>query len=890
LTLDTLVPPEVSTPISFGPGNAPRDLAVVLARDAHDPASVLHLRSLVYDLSGRLRRGEPLPPEYDALAWAQPAAGVPARRRVCVVGGGPAGLTAAWELERLGHEVTVFEREPGVGGMAASVTIDGRPYDLGAHLCTGSYETIADLARTLGVDTEPTTGYFLYEARLGRVVPQDHSIFGPDAYDRYQRCRQLFPAIDRPGLAHSPAALGAPVRQWLCENGLDALAASMGPNYTAAGYGYLDDPDVSALYLLKFSEMIGALSPRRRLARSWTFTIRGGFQTLWQRLAQRLRDVRCGVPVDSIERTGREVVVKSGSRSWTFDDLVVAVPPRHALAILDADAEERELFAATRTFEYVTTVCRTEGLPKSGLYLLKENSSDRNRIGHSLAFHHRHAESDVYLFYAYGNDRTDAELDAALAEDVVALGGALKGVELRRRFQYMPHPDPEAIRAGFFTRLEGRQGKRRTYYAGSLLGFELTECVAAHARVLVQGHFGGGPDSPPEPTPAVSSHEPVDVASVERWLARELAAELDLKEPLPPAAALADYRIDSVTAAAILGGLSQWLGRTVPPYMVFDQPTIAAIARAVVGARPVAPAPAAGPPARPRPVRPARLLPLNDAELPPPVFLVGGLMGSALYLRELARNFPPHQPVLAFQAAGLDGAEEPFDTVAAAAEAYLAAARGKHAVGPYRVVGHSFGGLVAYEMACRLHERGEDVELTLLDTLLFPEGEPPQLPDEDTALGELLMAIRVHKRPDELPDMGAIARLSPASLREQVTAELAGSRPFAGGVVLGRWLRVYDAHSSAMRAFRPRSAPGLNWTLVKARAGYPRALMHPARTRYACYDLPRLGWERVDGSPGVATVPGNHFTMVVGGNALATARAILRHRDEPEVVSAAGCG
>ncbi len=38
-------------------------------------------------------------------------------KRVAVVGSGPAGLAAAQQLRRAGHEVTVFERSPRVGGL-----------------------------------------------------------------------------------------------------------------------------------------------------------------------------------------------------------------------------------------------------------------------------------------------------------------------------------------------------------------------------------------------------------------------------------------------------------------------------------------------------------------------------------------------------------------------------------------------------------------------------------------------------------------------------------------------------------------------------------------------------------------------------------------------------
>ncbi len=40
-------------------------------------------------------------------------------KHVAVIGSGPAGLTAAWELTKMGHEVTIFESLPVAGGMLA---------------------------------------------------------------------------------------------------------------------------------------------------------------------------------------------------------------------------------------------------------------------------------------------------------------------------------------------------------------------------------------------------------------------------------------------------------------------------------------------------------------------------------------------------------------------------------------------------------------------------------------------------------------------------------------------------------------------------------------------------------------------------------------------------
>jgi protoporphyrinogen oxidase len=52
---------------------------------------------------------------------------------VLVLGGGPAGLTAAYQLAKAGRPVTVLEAEDQVGGLAKTVEIDGYRFDLGGH-------------------------------------------------------------------------------------------------------------------------------------------------------------------------------------------------------------------------------------------------------------------------------------------------------------------------------------------------------------------------------------------------------------------------------------------------------------------------------------------------------------------------------------------------------------------------------------------------------------------------------------------------------------------------------------------------------------------------------------------------------------------------------------
>src|SRR2546425_4779643 len=57
----------------------------------------------------------------------------PGLTRAVIIGGGPAGLTAAVELGRLGVPVTVLERDRLVGGIARTESYQGYRFDIGGH-------------------------------------------------------------------------------------------------------------------------------------------------------------------------------------------------------------------------------------------------------------------------------------------------------------------------------------------------------------------------------------------------------------------------------------------------------------------------------------------------------------------------------------------------------------------------------------------------------------------------------------------------------------------------------------------------------------------------------------------------------------------------------------
>ncbi len=83
--------------------------------------------------------------------------------RTVVIGGGPAGLTAAYELARHGAPSIVFEADDLVGGISRTVEYKGYRFDIGGHRFFTKVELVDELWREILGDE------FLVRPRLSRI-------------------------------------------------------------------------------------------------------------------------------------------------------------------------------------------------------------------------------------------------------------------------------------------------------------------------------------------------------------------------------------------------------------------------------------------------------------------------------------------------------------------------------------------------------------------------------------------------------------------------------------------------------------------------------------------------------------------------------------------------
>jgi thioesterase domain-containing protein len=148
-------------------------------------------------------------------------------------------------------------------------------------------------------------------------------------------------------------------------------------------------------------------------------------------------------------------------------------------------------------------------------------------------------------------------------------------------------------------------------------------------------------------------------------------------------------------------------GQEVTLRLLFECPTVASLASALSTHKCTA-----GP----------VILSLQKRGARPPVFFVCGIQ---IYY-ELARELGPSQPSYGMFLpveeqilAGPDDGPAPIITVERMAASYLELVRGEQPHGPYCLAGLSFGGILAFEIAHQLRDRGEQVALLgLFDSVL----------------------------------------------------------------------------------------------------------------------------------------------------------------------------
>lgn len=294
--------------------------------------------------------------------------------RVAVVGGGITGLSAAWELERQGVDVVVFERSTRLGGKLQASEVPGLdfPLDDGADAFLARVPEALELCAELGIGelAHPAVGRaFVFARGALRPLPSSHLLGLPTdledlattglvSAEGLERARRDLDANDPPPAGD--LSVGELVRGRLGDEICDHLVEPLLGGINAGEADLLSTAAV-APQIWSCAQAGGSLIRSAAEVRSRTVTSgdpvfatpTDGMAALPSRLGDQVRaEIRLSQDVGGLSVEGSRVLVDGEH----FDGAIMATPADATAALLRDAAPDAARSLATIEFASVVMV------------------------------------------------------------------------------------------------------------------------------------------------------------------------------------------------------------------------------------------------------------------------------------------------------------------------------------------------------------------------------------------------------------------------------------------------------------------------------------------------------------------------------------------------------
>ncbi|WP_131670610.1 flavin monoamine oxidase family protein [Pseudomonas parakoreensis] len=267
-----------------------------------------------------------------------------------VIGGGLSGLTAAYELQNKGWQVTLLEAKPSLGGRSGMATSEWIGNDK-TQPVLNKYVSTFKLSTTPAPEFVRTPGYLIDGEYFSAADLATKQPATADALKRYQKTLDdLARSIDDPQNPAATSTLHAldqiNVSNWLDKQNLPATARQLINQDIRTHY---DEPSrLSLLYFAQQNRVYRGVSDRDLRASRLV----GGSQVLAQAFVKQIKTIKTNSPVSAITQDKDGVTVKVGSVGYQADYVVLAVPLRALNKIALTPALDAQHLAAIKGTNY----------------------------------------------------------------------------------------------------------------------------------------------------------------------------------------------------------------------------------------------------------------------------------------------------------------------------------------------------------------------------------------------------------------------------------------------------------------------------------------------------------------------------------------------------------
>ncbi len=382
----------------------------------------------------------------------------------------------------------------------------------------------------------------------------------------------------------------------------------------------------------------------------------------------------------------------------------------------------------------------------------------------------------------------------------------------------------------------------------------------ARSANAVEGHVD---PSMEDRLPFIAPRDPIEAELAEIWAALLGIDRVGTRDDF---FALGGH---SLLAVRLMAHIGKRFGIVLPLAEIFRRPTLEELACCLEAERQDLSRPVDAAPRRAAPASSSSLVVIQQGGEGPaaraPFFCVHPVGGHVLCYAELARHLGLEQPFYGLQVRGHDGREPLHRSLEEMAAFYVDAIQEVMPHGPYHLGGWSMGGVVAWDMARRLSESGEDVALLVLIDAPAPAARRPKPRATPASPAESMASLRAFARHLRLNESLPSTAGNPAA--ELILNEIL-IRARRAGVLdescdlerLSLLYRLFRNNAELMRRFVPDFAaprPAIEHTVL-FRAG---------EAGHADGDPPH-GWGAwFDDGLEVVRIAGDHFTILQAAGA-----------------------
>ncbi|MGF1488147.1 MAG: amino acid adenylation domain-containing protein [Prochloraceae cyanobacterium] len=286
----------------------------------------------------------------------------------------------------------------------------------------------------------------------------------------------------------------------------------------------------------------------------------------------------------------------------------------------------------------------------------------------------------------------------------------------------------------------------------------------------------------------------------------------------------------SLLAVRLIAQIEQKYRKKIPLASLFQNPTIAQLAKSIES----------------DPIRSnSVLVPIKTTGNRSPLFCIHPIEGHVFCYRDLASHLEEY-PVYGLQSVGLDEDCQPLSTIEEMASQYIEAIETVQKTGPYHLAGWSLGGVIAFEIARQLSDRGEKIaNLSLIDSHAPSTLDFSAPRHQSEFLLEITEDLSRRLDLDVGISLGEIQAIPPQQQLKYLLERFEQLKILPPEQIEQLW-QVYQSNLRAYSQYKPKQYSGII-NLFRARENQKKPFA--------------LGWDKI-AKVRTVIVPGNHYQII----------------------------